>query len=136
MPRNTRIDWDADASTFYSDFPPNRTFREVCYALTLKMSAEQISRRMKPQYPEITPGAIYHAVRPFREGAELAPCTKCGKMVPGVKVCSTCVKNNHEGKLSPREKQRLKEHYEQHAASIYASQVPAKAMLNDDYTEG
>lgn len=135
MPKAVRVRWDDPANTFYSDFPANKTFREVCHLLMQKMSAGQIAKRMKKDYPEITLGAIFHATKPYRENAPLIPCKECGRMVPGMKICASCFINHQEGNLSPRERQRLQEHMLQSAA-MYAAQRPQKAMLTDEYTEG
>lgn len=139
-----RLDYDAPASQVFANLPPI-PFRvwlfqriEEGHSPAELANAIRVSfYRMGKLSVSCTAAQLRGATQRLRQGYELVECVGCGRLTTSKRYCTVCQQRQREDRLTIRQWERLRAHYEE-VAKNPTKYVAARngIILDDEYCEG
>lgn len=144
----SRFAWDNPASEVFKNLPSDISFRVWTYqygskhgfdvlATVLNKAISKLSAEIGPVnarklgYQECTAAYLKSATERVGKTAQMNRCPRCNRLTTSTRYCSQCQKDAQQGRLTPRERERLQEHYRL-AHMAYAE--TANPTREDEYT--
>ena len=129
-----RYDWDGPASRTFRNAPDSMSLRVYVYRLCTKYGYHQVESMFRRVGLSCGNSLIRNIVVPLVQRAPLRHCPRCDQETYSQRICTTCSLAAERGQLTPRERERLRQHYAQANVSYSDSHDFETMYLEDDYT--